>query len=416
MQTDNLTEQIDKLLDEVDGPDEPGISEEPITDGEFAELIEGEVIENPPKPRGVSIKCLIPVGLISLALALVGVLVIAPLFAESATISITPDVQTVTATGDVTLPARTLVHKTITLAEQIKTTGIAHQAANQAHGWVTFYNALQTPQTIPAGTLLVGADGIHVTTDGDAYIPGGTLATNGSATISAYTTVAGTTGNIQAGDINGACCRDYVFAYNSAFTGGEDARDYKAATATDIDVGSKELSSLITTQVTTEAQKQLASNEVMSSPQCQSKTVSTPKAGIEAAQVMVSVTSNCSIYAYNRSDLTAQEQILFTQAMNDQLGSGYATTGNPTPIVTRTAFSKGTLLASLNLVGKCVYHFQSSELQHIQQVAAGQSREQATALLLKLRGVHTVGIQIDNAKTTLPGDTQKIAISVYDKE
>ena len=410
-----MKEQIDKLLDEVDGPDEPGISEEPITDGEFAELIEGEVIENPPKPNGVPIKWLIPVGLVSLALALVGVLVIAPLFAESATISITPDVQTVTATGDITLPARTLVSKTITLSEQVKTTGTAHQAAIQAHGWVTFYNALQTPQTVLAGTLLIGADGAHVTTDGDAYIPGGTLATNGSATVSAYTTIAGTTGNIQAGDINGACCRDYVFAYNGAFTGGQDARDYRTATAADVTAGSKELVSLITTQVTADAQQQLAATETMSLPQCQSKAVSTPKSGVEAAQVMVSVTSDCSVYAYNRSDLTAQEQILFTQAMNDQLGYGYVTAGNPTPIVTRTAFSKGTLLVSLSLVGKCVYHFQSSELQHIQQIAAGQSREQATALLLKLRGIHTVGVQIDNGKATLPGNAQKIAISIYEK-
>jgi hypothetical protein len=415
MQTDNLTEQIDKLLDEVDGPDEPGISEEPITDGEFAELIEGEVIENPPRPRGIPIKWLIPIGLVSLVFALVGVLVIAPLFAESATISITPDVQTITATGDITIPARMLVHKTMTLSEQVKTTGTAHQAATAAHGWVTFYNALQAPQTVPAGTLLVGADGIHVTTDGGAYIPGGTLATNGSATVLAHTTIAGAAGNIQAGDINGACCRDYVFAYNSAFTGGQDARDYTTARDTDINVGIKELSSLITTQVTTEAQKQLASNEVMSSPQCQGKAVSTPKPGIEAAQVTVSVTSDCSVYAYNRSDLTAQEQTLFIQAMNDQLGAGYIAAGNLALIVTRTVFSNGTLLVSLTVVGKGVYHFQDHELQHIQQVAAGQSREQATALLLKLRGVHTVGIQIDNGKATLPGSAQKIAISVYDK-
>ena len=206
------------------------------------------------------IKWLIPVGLVSLVLALVGVLVIAPLFAESATISITPDVQNVTATGNITIPARTLVHKTMTLSEQVKTTGTAHQAATQAHGWITFYNALQTPQTIPVGTLLIGVDGSHVTTDGDAYIPGGTLATNGSATVLAHTTIAGVAGNIQAGDINGACCRDYVFAYNSAFTGGQDAREYRTATTADINVGSKELDSLITTQLTTDARKQLAAN------------------------------------------------------------------------------------------------------------------------------------------------------------
>ncbi len=51
----------------------------------------------------------------------------------------------------------------------------------------------------------------------------------------------------------------------------------------------------------------------------------------------------------------------------------------------------------------------------MQQLTAGKSREQATALLLKVRGVHTVGIQIDNGKATLPGNAQKIALSVYEK-
>jgi selenophosphate synthase len=130
---------------------------------------------------------------------------------------------------------------------------------------------------------------------------------------------------------------------------------------------------------------------------------------------MVSVTSDCNVYAYNRSDLIAQEQILFTQAMNDQLGSGYIVAGNLAPIVTRTAFSNSTLLVALTVVGKGVYHFQDNELRHIQQVVAGQSREQATVLLLKLRGVHTVGIQIDNGSATLPGNAQDIAISIYEK-
>lgn len=415
MQTDNLTEQIDKLLDEVDGPDEPGIPEEPITDGEVAELIEGEVIENPPKPNGVPIKWLIPVGLISLVLALVGVLVIAPLFAESATISITPDVQNVTATGNITIPARTLVHKTMTLSEQVKTTGTAHQAATQAHGWITFYNALQTPQTIPVGTLLIGVDGSHVTTDGDAYIPSGTLATNGSATVLAHTTIAGVAGNIQAGDINGACCRDYVFAYNSAFTGGQDAREYRTATTADINVGSKELELLITTQLTTDARQQLAAIETMSSPECQSKTSVTPKPGSEAAQVMVSVTSNCSVYAYNRSTLNTQKQTLFSYAVTDQLGTGYVVTGAPTETITHAALTKDTLIVSLTLTGMAVYHFTGDELRSMQQVIVGKSLAQATILLLHLRGVHTVGIQIGNGKTALPGDVRHIAISVYDK-
>jgi hypothetical protein len=50
----------------------------------------------------------------------------------------------------------------------------------------------------------------------------------------------------------------------------------------------------------------------------------------------------------------------------------------------------------------------------MEQVIAGKSLEQATMLLLHLRGVHTVGIQIGNGKTTVPGDGRHIAINVYD--
>jgi hypothetical protein len=415
MQTEKLDEQVDQILEEVDKAPAATELEEPITDGEFIEPIEGEVIENPAKPKGIAIKWLIPIGLVSLALALIGVLVIAPLFAESATIIITPETQTITAKGEITLTAKTLVSRIITLSEQVKTTGVAHQAATQAHGWVTFYNALQSPQDIPPGTLLVGADGAHIIVDGDAYIPGGTLATNGSVTVPAHTAIIGTGGNIHAGDINGPCCREYVFAYNSTFTGGQDARDYKTATSSDINAARKELTSLITTQLTTDAQRQLAPNETMSLPLCQSKTTNTPNPGIEAAQVTVTVTSSCTVYSYNRLDVTTQEQALFTHAVSDQLGAGYTVKGNPTETITKSTINKGTVTVSVSLTGNCVYHFRSDEIHAMQQLVIGKSREQATQLLLHVRGVHTAGIQIENGKTTVPGNVKNIAVNVYEK-
>ena len=51
----------------------------------------------------------------------------------------------------------------------------------------------------------------------------------------------------------------------------------------------------------------------------------------------------------------------------------------------------------------------------MQLAVTGKSREQATAILLRLRGVHTAGVQIDNGKTTMPGSVQHIAISVFEK-
>ncbi len=418
MQTEDL-QDIEKLFDEIDGPDEPVSApgmDDAVAEGEFTEPIEGEIVDNPARPSGVPIKWLIPIGLGALAIALVLVLIIMPLFAESATIIITPDVQSVTAKGDVALSALTLLHKTITLSERVKTTGMGHQVATQASGWVTFYNSLQAPQTVPAGTMLIGTDGSHVTTNTDAYIPAGTLATNGRVTVSAHIDITGAAGNIPAGDINGPCCRDYVFAYNSAFGGGQDARDYKTATDADIDVGIKELSTLAMTQIITEAKGKLTPDESMSPPQCGRTATSTPKPGIAATQVTVSVTSTCTVYAYSRSNVAAQEQALFTQAITSELGNGYVQQGPYTEGVDRSIFYKDTLIVSVVVTGRAVYHFTDDELRTMQQDVIGKSREQATAILLHLRGVHTAGVQIDNGKTTLPGSVQHITISVFEKE
>jgi hypothetical protein len=111
---------------------------------------------------------------------------------------------------------------TIRQQQTVPTTGQGHHDAQAAHGSITFYNAAPYEQTVAAGTLLTGMDGVQVVTDVDATLPAGTLATNGQRTVAAHAVLPGPAGNIRAGDIYGACCRLNVFAVNSAFTGGTD--------------------------------------------------------------------------------------------------------------------------------------------------------------------------------------------------
>ena len=59
--------------------------------------------------------------------------------------------------------------------------GVAHVPATVAHGTLTFYNAATYPQTIAAGTVLTGADGVQVVTDAAAPIPAGNPPLFGSA-------------------------------------------------------------------------------------------------------------------------------------------------------------------------------------------------------------------------------------------
>ncbi len=166
----------------ISTPDVEQTDSEPI-DGSFSEEIEGEVVDAP-KPRGVPIKWLIPIGVGALLIALTVLVVVLPIIQASATILITPDRQRVEVSTTLSIQARKLFTRSLTLAQTVKTTGTAHQNASAASGYLTFYNALPSPQTIPAGTMITGADGVNVITDQDAYIPAGALSVNGQITVS----------------------------------------------------------------------------------------------------------------------------------------------------------------------------------------------------------------------------------------
>jgi hypothetical protein len=415
MQADKLDEQVDQILEEVDSPSVSICPEQgdPVTEGEFTEPIEGEVIENPPRPKGISLKWLIPVGLASLAVALVGVLVIVPLFAQSATIIITPDRQAVTITATMDTPARTLFTKSLTLSQQVDTTGKAYRPASVATGTVVFYNSLLSPQTVPAGTMLIGADGIHVITDEDANIPAGMLSTNGAMEVPAHTTTTGTGNDIAEGDINGACCRDYVFARNHAFSGGQDAREYPTPTKTDIEKAVTDMTSILQESMSAEAQSQMHPGEAVLPPQCRTQSTSNIAPGSEAAKITVSLISTCSAYAYTKADVTRQEIASFTQAITSQLGSGYGLDTAIGEHVTRIQTQDATVHITVSLSGTAIYHFPDSEMQHMKTLIAGKSRSQAMTLLLSLPGVHTAGMEIAQGRTMLPSDDTRIAIAVY---
>ena len=123
---------------------------------------------------------------------------------------------------------------TLSQAKTVPATGTGHQQAQAAYGFITFYNALPTPQTIPAGEMLTGADGVEVVTLQQAVIPAGTLATSGQVAVPAQAVNAGPQGNIAANDLYGKCCRDDVFVSNGPFRGGQDARSYQMVTQQDI--------------------------------------------------------------------------------------------------------------------------------------------------------------------------------------
>lgn len=136
----------------------------------------------PRKPRRRALPFVIGALFLLLAVAL-GTVTLLITFAPSATVTIIPISTHITKTRTVTtvssnanaaqqqVPGRLLDTITLSQAKTVPATGTGHQQAQAARGSITFYNALPAPQTIPAGELLAGADGVGVVTFQDAGSP-----------------------------------------------------------------------------------------------------------------------------------------------------------------------------------------------------------------------------------------------------
>src|SRR5579859_344726 len=158
-------------------------------------IVNEEIPQQPPTHKK---KPLLPLALCVLAATAIlsGIItgIAAPfLFAPSVGITIIPTQQAITTTSTIILvpgsPApgqlqgRSLPSYTMSEQQTIPTTGKGHTNAQAATGNITFYNAAPYEQMIPAGTLLIGSDGIQVITNTDAGIPGANMPIVGQGTV-----------------------------------------------------------------------------------------------------------------------------------------------------------------------------------------------------------------------------------------
>ncbi len=174
------------------------------------------------------------------------------------TVTIMPAVQSVTVRGTVHL-GRLIPPITLSQAATTKTSGRGHEDAKQARGFITLYNGQFTAQTVPAGTMLTGADGRQIVTDQDALIPAGNPPSYGQVSVSAHTVAAGASGNIAAYDINQPCCAAAVRAENvNTFSGGQDERNFQTVAKADIDNAASPLKTALSASINGAFHGQLA--------------------------------------------------------------------------------------------------------------------------------------------------------------
>ncbi len=372
-------------------------------------------------------------------LAGVAVQVLLPQLVTTAEVTITPASQQVTSRQPVTIittagsaiggnqvAGRVLSSLTMSQARTVSTTGRAHQEAQAARGRVTFYNALPAVQTIPAGTLLTGTDGVQVVTEQIAVIPAGSGATNGQVTVAARAVQAGPTGNIAAGDLAGPCCRAYVLATNTAFTGGQDARSYPVVSQQDVDGAQAGLRTSIETsaQAALSAQVHTAEETLLTPLACTPSVSEDHPVGSEAAQVTVTVSETCAGVAYSTAGMQAVAQAQNqAEAAARHLGEAlYHLVGEvqvrvEPGSVQQEQQEQGTGSIRMQIESRGTWTVQVSEGQ-VRALAgriAGKTKQEATRLLLREAGIQQVMLQVTGGQDTLPADPARIHILVVSR-
>ncbi|HEV2457378.1 MAG TPA: hypothetical protein VGS80_03365 [Ktedonobacterales bacterium] len=348
--------------------------------------------------------------------------VISPLFMATTTVTIIPTQTTLTttttvrlATGNTTtspaaIAGRVLSTLMLTQARTVPTTGVGHEAAQTGRGQVTFYNAALVAQTIPAGTLLVGADGTEIVTEQDAVLPAAQLPTEGQATVSAQAVQEGPRGNIGAGDLHGACCREDVFVANSAaFVGGQNARTYPMVTPHDQDSAVATLTTALDQGIQAAFSAQLTTSEALVMPvACTKHVTSSSRVGGEAQALTVSLTDTCTGVAYDQQALEAILLARMTGQAQAQLGGSAIVLGDLLVKVRQVKREGSTLTLTVQGAGVWAYQFSEAALQRLAVLVAGKRAQQAIALLLHQPGVSEVA----TSANPIPANPQQIRLLV----
>ncbi len=314
--------------------------------------------------------------------------------------------------------SRLLTFTTPTKTETITTTGTAQTPPIQAQGAVTFYNETPYSQTIDAGTVITGSDGVQIVTDETVTIAAGSGATNGSATITAHTIQAGSAANIAPLDINGLCCVAGILVKNtSGFTGGEDPKSYPTLSQSDVDAATKQIAGTLDPLAKVAITSQMKTTEQILTPlNCTYQTIATPKVGEKATTAQVNVSETCNGQVYDDEVLQTLTRSQFLRDVATQAGADFIPTGTVAVALKKAMLldkSHNAYQLDVTARGRVIFHLSKARLSTLTRQIAGKRIDQAQKHLLALHGVQGVSIQpAGTTDTSLPTDPSHIVIQV----
>src|SRR5579875_1224759 len=321
------------------------------------------------------------------------------------------------------ISVRQLSYTTPAATANVAGTGVHTVPATAAHGTLTFYNLLLSPQQVNAGTIFTTSNGVQIVNSTIAYIPAATPTSTGEnfgvVSVPAHAVDPGSSGNIGALAINGTCCttdNSIIVKNLSAFSGGQDAQHYTFIQQSDVNSAVAQVQPGLLTKAQSGLKAQVQPGEqLVNTAQCSpTVNVSQPVGdqGRNISSATATVTETCTAEAYKQSDLTGLVQTLLAQKAQTQLGVGYALVG---AVVTQTSVQsvkQGTVSLLVNAKGVYAYQFTSAQKEHLASLVVGLSATQAIAKLESQPGVASASIP--NGVTTLPSSVTQIIISVQE--
>ncbi|MDQ2906919.1 MAG: hypothetical protein M3Y81_25700 [Chloroflexota bacterium] len=375
---------------------------------------------------------LLLIGGIALA-SLAGVIPIGQIFpiaASSATITVTPDSHTLVNTytiSAVTQPPDTSLHQvgarflnftTPQQSQSARATGSGSVPAIQAHGTLTFYNALAYAQTVPAGTVFTDANGVQVVNDQVATVAAAQPPLEGAATVPAHVIEPGAKGNIPAHDFSIIqCCHAGITVENAAqFSGGVDAQTYTYVQQSDIDGAATVLKGPLITNAQRSIQAQILPDEQLVKPiECTPGVVADHQAGEHAASVLVSEMVNCLAEVYNQQAARTLATSLLQASAQRNPGANYTLVGRiATQVKSATVTNaKGAISVQVAATGQWVYQFSNAQEKRLARLIAGKSTPDAQAALAHQTGVKRSAIALSGGtNNVLPDDPNAITVVV----
>jgi hypothetical protein len=437
MHTSPYAQEMSLILARTDntGKDEPNDTkpfadrQEPEAYDVYIEPDRVTVVKRPePQPRGIAAiippqpKPYVAYIAMTMSLLLLSYLVTAAcitvFFPPVITVTIIPTSQTLTFTGTVQL-GRLLRPLTISQSLTVPTTGKGHQDAQSAIGYITFYNGLFSPQTIPAGTIVTGADGVQIITDQDAGVPAANPPSLGYVTVSAHTTHAGSNGNIQAYDINEACCSTAIKAVNTTpFHGGQNERNFQTVAKADIASVAMPLTIAVAQSMQGALNSQANQRETLLTLPCSSAVTPDHRVGDEAKEVTVLVSETCSAAAYDSQELTTRATRLVRARAGKKLGPQYCPFGTVHVTVLKASITSAAtppVFVSFQAQGTWTYGLSNTAQQRIKQLVAGKRKLAALHVLLSMPGIQDAAIHGIDDLTKLPKSVSSIHVMIVVK-